>query len=208
MSRQLTMQRLAIDVIERRDREAAIVLGDAMMERGLDRIFTGRVRRAMFRAEDGDLLRSDADTKILSAHEIDVIRGVVDRRFYVPAREVLYNVGGFARSPSANTWDKIWTQWVTPWHATYQAMVRSRILPRSLRVAEIEPQMIHSCEPDILIGLKLWAVRIPRRRKQPVRAPLFKIYRLDVDNPRTRHIHFDQDAAQQTLFDRDKRRRR
>lgn len=106
-SRKLTLQQLAQRVVHG-DSQAALVLADAMMDRGMDKIETGRVRKVPFIASTRD---SGA------------------KRFLVSGRETLYNVPYFAVEPTDERWRKIFTQWVTTKRDVYHAMVRARLLP-------------------------------------------------------------------------------
>lgn len=190
------MQLLAVRLIERRDPHDAIVLGDAMMELGLDGLLTGRSRPVVFRTaspryyaerNQNDLRRITVD------HEWrDIARVRVELpRFVQQGFEAIYNVGGFASSPTETKWNEIWTQWITPRRGTYRTLVDSKLLPRSIRPHEIDWSQIISANPNILLAYHLTLVRVPPKRKRPVQVRMFDILRLEENNPRTSEIFFD-----------------
>lgn len=180
-SRGLTLKKLALRVVRQRDREAALVLGDAMMEQGLDRIATGRVRPVRF------VVQSSVLGQRLPAPE----------EIYQPGYETLYNVDRFARLPSEDAWRYIFTMWITPRKGMYQALVRAGILPRTVKFHEIE--WVSLVRADL--GYHLYLVRVPKRRKRPVRTYLLEIMRQDT--PATEAQHFDE-PRQRSLFGDDR----
>lgn len=214
------MRLLAVRVIERRDREAALVLGDAMMEHGIDGIVTGRSRPVRFRtrwphaAHVNDLRQGRVDGAIVTAAEAAAILRVrtEEPTFFQQAREVVYNIPQFASRPTEESWRRIWSMWVTPWRGTYRALVAARILPATMRFMEIRHTgYVHrSFDEDTLLAYRLSLHRVPRRRKR-VATPwpwLFDIERRVSDNPRTDGVHFKDDGPQLPLFGGDARRSR
>ena len=210
------MRLLATRVIDRRDSEAALVLGDAMMEHGISGIITGRSRPVLFRTywpHAAHVIDLDRGGRGSIATPMEVARILRVRAeeptFRQQAREVLYNVTGFAREPTETSWGNIWSHWVTPWRGTYQAMVAAGILPASIRFLEFthrdrpQPYLVAERRLDLnpLLAYGLYLTRVPRRRKLPVSSHLFDVHRLASDNPRTDGAHFKDDGGQLGLFD-------
>ena len=194
------MQRLALRVL-RGDREAAIVLGDAMMEAGLDRMPTGRVRMAVFESNPSGLPYTEERRRIMTLAEAQVLQAHERvERFQVPAREVLFNVEYFAKHPNEKEWGNIFAMWITPVRVVYQGLIRRGLLPRSIRFRELRVQhantMYLANGPELAWNISL--ERIPKRRKRPQRTTLMTVTRLDADRTATRH--FENDPPQLSLF--------
>ena len=187
---ELTLRRLAQRVAAHHDREAAIVLGDALMEAGRDRIATGRVRRARFRVLVFPSSRNSeaAFAAVLTREERDHVRAVRERvlaspvtslSFYVPAREVLFNVDNYARRPTEEAWSSIFAMWVTSRRDTFAAMRNARILPRTIRAGDLVWDTRVGVWRESELPYILDVERVPRRRKRPQRTYLFDVWRLD-----------------------------
>lgn len=190
-SRALILKKLALRVVRRRDREAALVLGDAMMEQGLERVQTGRVRPVRF------IIRR-LNAEALGITSVVQLAGTLGTGYvYQPSYETLYNVDRFARLQTEEAWGAIFSMWITPKRGTYQALVRAGILPRSFQFHEIQwvPTMLEE------LGYLLYLARIPKRRKKSVRTFLLEILRSDM--PATREEHFDE-PTQRSLFEDDR----
>lgn len=180
-SRALGLRRLALRVIEDGDSEAATVLGDALMEMGVDKIETGRVREARFVVGYPQTFESPYRTKI----------------FFVRAKETLYNVDHFARAPSRERWVKIFTMWVTSKRAIYDAMRRQKVLPYKIgtrtlgkRFADVVWETDFAKGSDLGFDLFDSTVRI-RHTKRPMF--MFPIHRSDMHGRRTTaEVHFDR----------------
>lgn len=188
------MRALARRVVDEGDREAAIVLGDALLEDGLERIDTGRVRPVQFRTRSS---WQPPDRRILTGDELRHIENIargLRATFDVPGFEMLYNVDNFARRPDNERWGRIWAQWITPWWPeTYRAMVEQRVLPASIADAELSrDDVMNTRNEDELLAHRIHLVRTPARRRRPIRTPLLDIVRLESDNPATRSVHFDR----------------
>lgn len=194
------------------------MLGDAMMESGLDKISTGRVRSVLFdilrgavpgfvapHSRFGEPARLDLyDPRVrlvLSPGEFDHMRAVRERLgpvftglpsvTNVRGAETIYNVGRFAAKPSEERWGEIFTMWITSRRDTYRALVRDGLIPRSIRFHEIA----WTTSPALtggrdMLAYRLYVERTPLRRKNRVRVYLFDIFRRDV--PRTAEVHFDE----------------
>lgn len=213
-----TLEALAREVVDRRDRGAALVLGDALMERGLrggaeERVTTGRIRQVLFRTRP-IITPIPLDERILDNREINAVHRVVSHTpsFLVPAYQTLFNVARYARSPEGEKeqrWGDIWAAWFTPGADIYDALIKHDILPASIAPPELKfRDVMRATNEDELLAERLRVVRIPRRRKRPIETALFDVVRLDSDNPATRTIHFDQDTVVQLpLFERDRGRR-
>lgn len=148
-SRPLAIRRLAHRVIWNQDQEAAIVLGDYQHDTGLRYIETGRTRPATFeihRVVDPGAITAQ-QRSILSDDELtrlDRLRTAWWHRrsgrpptFHVPARERIYNLNFYAAKPSPERWQAVYTMWITPPQATYRALVRAGLLPRTIRFGEL-----------------------------------------------------------------------
>lgn len=199
-----TLEALARDVIDLRDRQAAIVLGDALMEdtRYEGRVATGRVRPVRFRTRP---IGYASNTRILSDEEIAAVRRVnmETPSFTVPGYETLYNVDRYAAEPTEERWGEIWVQWITP-HA-HRALLEHRIIPTTFAAPALTfHSVMRLSNEDELIADRLYITRVPQRRKRPVTTALFDILRLDSDNPTTRSIDFDRDPVQLTLLGRER----
>lgn len=187
------MQRLGVRLIERHDPEDAIVLGDAMLEKGIDVLLTGRSRPVMFQAFNS--AHDSRYTRITSREEEDVLartsvaRATGSIAFFVRGYEAIYNVRPFAQNPDGQRWDRIWSMWVTPKRAIYRALVDARLLPTSVRFHELRWDDVSIRIVDGLM-YALHLSRVPPRRKKPIAAFLFNIMRRDADNPRTQEYHF------------------
>ena len=196
----LTMQRLGVRLIEQRNPEDAIVLGDAMQTEGIDGLITGRSRPVMFHAavaasgsHFGPALGEIP--RITTRDELHMIARtrIEQPAFFVQGYEAIYNVGHFAAKPDEEQWDKIWTMWITPRRATYRALVDARLLPSTIRFHELQWRGIILPPADVLLADALYLVRVPPRRKKPISAYVFSVVRHDEDNPRTRGSHFYED---------------
>ena len=188
------MQRLGVRLIEQRNPDDAIVLGDAMQEEGIDALITGRSRPVMFRTNTG-LLVSETYTRITTPdeqHKIDYARATWPT-FAVQGYEAIYNVGRFAAKPDEERWGNIWTMWITSRRATYRALVDAQILPSSIRFRELRWNNVIHLPADVQLAYMLDLERAPPRRKKPIDAYLFSIVRRDEDNPRTWNQHFDEE---------------
>lgn len=181
------MRLLAVRLIERRDPNDALVLGDAMMEQGIDGLITGRSRPVIWRTDSWTFSALTVATRDEAAVVARTQRE--HPRFRQQAAEIIYNVAGFARKPDAEKWNAIWTHWVTPWRGTVQAMQAQGILPATFRFRELVRRNAPS--NDALLSNDLYLERTPRNRKRPIQAYLFDIRRYDRDNPRTRGVEFD-----------------
>ena len=187
------MQRLAVRLIEQRNPEDAIVLGDAMQQEGLDGLITGRSRPAMFRASlTSHAVAYEPYARITTRNEQHMITRtrIEEPTFFVQSYEVIYNVGHFAAKPDEERWDEIWTMWVTPRRPTYRALVDMQILPSSIHFRELQWRDVVPWPADDALADRLYLVRVPPRRKKPIDAYLFSVFRRDEDNPRTREHHF------------------
>ena len=194
------MQRLGVRLIEQRNPDDAIVLGDAMQAAGIDGLITGRSRPVLFRTVTS--VYDETFTRITSRDEQQMIMRARTRRpgFVVPAYEAIYNVAGFAAAPNDERWNAIWTMWVTPPRSTYRALVERRvgraepqILPRTIRFGEIrwtDRFLPFHLTDNIALAYRLYLNRVPPRRKKPIDAYLFDVERRDEDNPHTREYHF------------------
>lgn len=193
----LAMQRLGVRLIEQRNPDDAIVLGDALQEAGIDALITGRSRPVVFRTSRG--IVDDARLRrITTRDELAIILRTRAEQpsFVVHAYEAIYNVGRFAASPNDERWHAIWSMWVTPRRETYRAMVHARLLPRTVRFHEIDWRSLIRYPPSAAeLGYSLYLDRLPPNRKRRVTANLFSIERLDVDNPRTQTMHIDEQPA-------------
>lgn len=202
----LAMQRLGVRLIEQRNPEDAIVLGDAMQEKGIDGLITGRSRPVVIRTEwtgGGNAQaftgggNAQALARITSQDEWNVIgrtQVAILERFSVQGYEVIYNVGRFAAKPDERRWGNIWTMWITPQRAIYRALVKAQLLPRTIRWNEIQWRSVpHLTTADVSLVYGLHLVRVPPRRKKPVDAYMFTVVRRDEDNPRVRGQHFDEE---------------
>lgn len=122
----LVIKKLALRVATRGDSEAAQVLGDAWMERGLhagEGIPTGRIRRVPYVVRRFDP----------NAAELTGTMPPEGMRIYVPAHEVLYNVPHFASSPTKQNQNSILARWEVDKKDAWRALVQARALPRKLR---------------------------------------------------------------------------
>ena len=197
----LAMQRLGVRLIEQRNPEDAIVLGDAMQEEGIDGLITGRSRPVMFRVMT--TAHSDTYTRITSRNERHMIAHTralprVDpdgAKFFVQGYEVIYNVGHFAAKPDEERWGKIWTMWITPNRSTYRALVEAGLLPRSIRWHEVRwGNVLHLPDPaDVVLAHGLYLDRVPPRRKRLIDAYLFSVVRRHEENPRAWERHFGEE---------------
>lgn len=219
-SRNLGLQRLAQRVIRFRDREAAMVLGDALMEDHVDvdrarrpGFATGRTRLVNFYltrgvdfaqpARRGQTARvptfHPAARRIFTHDEIDRLLRMelaADTRFpfAVRGRELLYNVPHYSARPDEERWGKIFTMWITTRQDVYRALVAAGVLPRSIRFHELRSQ--DALGPDL--AYRLFLERTPPRRQRPIRVYLFDVWR--DDTPATREVHFDEDPEQLSLL--------
>ena len=192
------MQRLGVRLIEQRNPDDAIVLGDAMQAEGIDGLITGRSRPVMFRittpvtTADRETLTRETLARIATRDEHRMIARaqMTSPTFVVQGYEVIYNVGRFAARPNEERWNAIWTGWMTPWRATYRALVESQILPRSIRFGELQWRNVLHLPADVALAYELHLDRVPPRRKKPIQAYLFSVARRDEDNPRTWEHHF------------------
>ena len=188
------MQRLGVRLIERRDPEDAIVLGDALQQAGLDGLITGRSRPVTFRTFHLPTLGdAQALARITSQSEWDILgrtQVAVPTRFLVQGYEVIYNVGRFAAKPDQDRWGKIWTMWVTPRRAIYRALVGAQLLPRSIRWRELRWIDVTHLPADIALAYNLYLERVPPKRKRPIGAYMIGVGRRDEDNLRTWNQRF------------------
>lgn len=192
VSRNLTMQRLALRTV-RGDRQAAIVLGDAMHEKELKYIATGRSRNVGFRVS---YLAPNVNWPSRIGDPSD---------WTVKGREMLWNVERFASNPSDEQWNKIFRMWITTHRDIYRDLARQGVIPRSVRFHELEfRRRYHGIPKDSGEGLnyEIYLVRVPPRRKKPVKTRLFNLDRMD--RPETITTNFGDDAH----LARDPRRRR
>lgn len=201
-----------------------MVLGDAMMERGIDRIPTGRSRPVPFylvrgpdfaqRPRRGTPARIPIDDvasgRVLTRGEYETLRfdrgplgdararPVADGRLPlvgVRGREVLYNVPRYAAQPNEEErWGAIFTMWITTRREIYRALVAARALPRSIRFHELVMQPGLGEE----LSFRVFLERTPPRRQRPVRIYLFDVFR--DGSPATEEVHFYEDAAQLQLL--------
>lgn len=188
-ARREAMQALGRKLIDERDRDAAIVLGDALIEDDLQRFSTGRVKPVRFRTRS---FWQPPDQRIMTNEEGQYIRNIDNHSptFDVPGFETLYNVDNFAKRPDEEHWQRIWAQWMTPWPETYAAMIEQGILPRTIADREIERRDVMTNDNELL-AYRLHLVRPIGRRGRLV-TPLFEVIRLESDNPATQTIHFDR----------------
>ena len=192
------MQRLGVRLIERRDPEDAIVLGDAMQQEGIDGLITGRSRPVRIRVvsmaygADSYARITTRDEQRVIAHTRTTSPRNDQREFAVQGYEVIYNVDRFAAKPDEERWGKIWTMWVTPRRTMYRALVDTQLLPSTIHFHELQWQNVFHLPADIALAYRLHLVRAPPRRKKAIDAYLFSIVRHDEDNPRTWERHFDE----------------
>ena len=190
----LAMQRLGVRLIERRDPEDAIVLGDAMQQEGIDGLITGRSRPVMFRTMmTMSHLPGRTFASITSPTEREMVlrTGLYEPAFYVQGYEVIYNVGRFAAKPNEERWGRIWSMWVTTRRATYRALVDAQLLPSTIRFHELQWRDVFHLPADVQLAYALYLLRVPPKRKKPIDAYLFSIARRDENNWNTRTQHFD-----------------
>lgn len=176
----LTLKRLALQTAQG-DRASADVLGDAMQERGIEKIATGRVRLAPFyvntrltRPMPMGVLTIEESSRIIDIqNEASRLRSRGHRGLgpaRVPAREVLYNT----------TWQNMFVMWITANRDVFRVLRAKKILPASVRFHEIVWETL----PLEDLAWNLYVERTPRRRKRPQRSYVFSVYR-DTDDPRT-----------------------
>ena len=192
----LAMQRLGVRLIEQRNPEDAIVLGDAIQEAGIDGLITGRSRPVMFRAVmRAAHLPGRTFASITSPAEREAILRTcfATPAFFVQGYEVIHNVGRFAAKPNEERWNRIWSAWFTPRRATYRALVDAQLLPSSIRFHELRWRDVLHLPADVALAYDVYLERVPPRRKKPIDAYLFSVVRRDEDNPRTWERHFDED---------------
>lgn len=194
-SKRLAVQRLAQDVIRRRDRDAAIVLGEYQQENRLPYIETGRTRlapfemvnvRSFFYREPGrDPFATHAAQRVMTVSELewyDRIRTIQGRSdpapFKVVAKERLYNLDHMAASRKVEdeAWRAVFTQWVTPRRAVYEALVRYGLLPRSIRFTDLEWVDVMGRFPGSLLH---YALYLARQRPRTPRVFLMRVRRID-----------------------------
>lgn len=192
------MKRLALSVVRDHDAEAAQVLGDLVMETyGATQrpgryggVETGRVRLALFQSENAPPRSSLVQArKILTRGELLFLNSPDGRAlnralFSVPARETLYATDYFARHRTEDAWRSIFTMWVTDKRDTYQAMIRQRILPKTIRFHDL----VWKNEISADLGYRLLVERTPKGRKKPQSVYLFTVTRQD--SPATAEVHF------------------
>ena len=198
----LAMRRLGVRLIEQRNPDDAIVLGDAMQQEGIDGLITGRSRPVMFRTAWQNRISNDGGlARITTQDEWDVLGRTqmrIPSPFFVQGYETIYNVGRFAAKPNEERWKAIWSMWVTPQRATYRALVGARLLPRSIRWHELRWADATHLPADVALSHRLYLERVlPKRkrpidaymfsveRRRPIDAYMFSVERRDEDNPRT-----------------------
>lgn len=197
--RTLTLKKLALRVARQRDREAALVLGDAMMEQGLSKIQTGRVRPVRF-------VVPSINPEVLRALAADLVRRRAESSWsppitlYQPGYETLYNVDRFVRLQTEQAWQEIFSMWVTPKRGTYQALVRAGVLPRAFKFREIiwEPLPRGELAYRLYLERKTTRRLLPKGRKRVLRVFLLLIERRD--EPATEEQYF-REPKQRALFE-------
>ena len=198
-SRRLGIQQLAQRVIHNGDQDAAIVLGDYQSEAGLKSIETGRVRPARFEiirhGPSGAGGYADAPKIMTPAElgEFERIRTIRGRsRFSVPAREHLYNLNYYSARPSGERWRTVFSMWITPPRATYQALIRAGILPRSIRFSELRWHDItgstHGGDEEVLAE-QIYLRRVPRNRIKSMEVFLLTVRRMEPSGGPTDEIY-------------------
>jgi len=168
----LTLKRLGLRVI-RGDREAAEVLGDAMQERGVDHILTGRSRPIRFMVQtiaSAEVTRGS--WRYRSLHPLQV-RGV----------EVLYNVHTYTQREKRDTWGSIWRMWMTKRSDVYRALLREKFLGRKIRFQDVDWSQSFGGHlrstggpSELAWNLYLRPVTPPKRRRPPPWELLLIIY--------------------------------
>jgi hypothetical protein len=203
----LTLKRLGLRVI-RGDREAALVLGDAMQERRIDHILTGRVRPIRFMVT---ILGSAEERKAPYASKG---RSVISepptaRVVNIPVRgvEVLYNVHTYHARKNPDGWGDIWRMWMTKKADIYRALLRYKILGSSLgfqNIAWVEDYsgIGRTCKgerPDLHYILFLRSPEPRRRRRFVARTHL-----LNLNSDERQSVTLDETGG----IERDMRRRK
>ena len=145
VSRQLSMRRTALRIIFDDDEEALAVLADQAKEEGWEKLETGRVRKAWFRADRimSGLRAKNTNPSILRPHERREINSWVNYWWIqVPAREYLHNVGNYIsrgrQEERHAAYKTIMVTWVVSKRDIYRQLKRSRRLPASIGFGEIE----------------------------------------------------------------------
>ena len=187
-SRSLTLKQLALRVVRNLDKEAAQVLGDAILERyGSKRPYrfggleTGRTRPILF--DVGVTYRPPPDKRMFTTTEAYWLSRFLvghDRPrpiFEVKGRETVYNLTQYASSPTEDNWRRIFVMWVTSRPDTYRAMVRTGTIPRSIRYRDL----VWEQRSGANLAYDLYLQRVPRGLKRPRRHYLFSIRREDDD---------------------------
>lgn len=199
VSRPLTMKRLAIQVARNEDRQAGLVLGDALLERGVDLHrspdLPSRNRFFELPAPDADAaftgrkayVRFIAKRPTTSARELLGV-GFTERVVLVPAREIIYNLANYARHAhsdycieyvysraKSDPWKEVYVAWATPLRDIFLVMKRYRILPSSIRFRDVAWDTHHGGSKNMGFRIK---IRDSRTRRMRV---LFTIER-DIDN--------------------------
>lgn len=198
----LTLKRLALRVI-RGDREAAEVLGDAMQERDVDHVLTGRSRPIRFVVSD-----------VASA---GVTRGAwypqsARTRLYVRGVEVLYNVHTYTARERRDTWGSIWRMWMTKRSDGYRALLRDRFLGHTIRFQDVDWTSSYATRPrsgggasDLVWDLFLRSTK-PRVRGRPVP----RVFLMSVHSDEPQSVTLDEPGGIEHLkeVERDAARRR
>ena len=192
----LAMQRLGVRLIEQRNPDDAIVLGDAMQAAGIDGLITGRSRPVYFRT--ATTAHGDTFMRITTRDEQRIIEHTrwTSPTFAVQGYETINNVGRFAAAPGDERWNDIWTVWVTPLRSTYRALVEAQLLPRTILFREIRWDGPYGTgAPDGYgsgLAYRLYLDRVLPHWKEPIAAYLFDVMWRDDDNPHTLEQHFDE----------------
>ena len=186
---------MAQRVIHNGDQEAAIVLGDYQSEAGLKSIETGRVRPARFeiiaRGPSGAGGYTDAP-KIMTKKELGEFEHVRTIRFSVPAREHLYNLNYYSARPSGERWCTVYSMWITPPRETYQALIRTGILPRSIRFSELRWHDITGSTyggDEEVLAEQIYLRRVPRNRIESMEVFLLTVRRMEPSGGPTDEIY-------------------
>jgi hypothetical protein len=207
------MRRLAVHVIEHDDPEAAQVLGDAMHERGLTRLETGRSRMIPHRFM---LVRTGATFRQALSRQ-DPNPNVFDERVY-PAlsREVLLGIPRYASDPTWDNWELVHNDLVSSPQELFRTLRRNQAFTPRNAVTRLHWQRFMFNEfPGRGSGYLVSAILRTGRRGQAIKKPRFVPYFVVEQIDPASHLETAYGAKQivlaprfQVLGHRDARRRR